>query len=998
MLATLVVTSMADAGPGSLRQAIVDANSTVAKDEIQFNVLSPNVVIRPLTKLPEITSPLQIDATTQPGYAGSPVVTLDGSLIAEQSVSGLELQTTQSRIAGLAIHSFSGNGIVVSGGSNNIIEGNYVGLDAQESPLANGLMGIRITNSANNRIGTPALGNLISGNTQAGINVAGDFSTGNRIQGNQIGTGANGESAMGNEDGVLISFGASSTIVGTDGDGIDDASERNLISGNNRFGIRISEASSNIVAGNWIGLNQPGNTSIPNGEDGVYIDTSSSMNLIGSDADGQSDDLERNVISGNVRDGIIIRDNSARNIVSGNYIGTTPDGNSPLPNTLSAVSMWQGATENLIGTQDGQYIGNLLSGNLGNGVWIGNSHSNTVSGNLVGVNAEGNAALPNMGRGVTITRGSTLNRIGTNDNGNSDASERNVVSGNRNQGILINEPGTNENVVSGNFIGTDLTGQSRVPNTSTGILISNQAARNIIGTTEQSREGTVAGNLVSGNEFYGVRFRNAATQNSLKGNFIGTDVTGQFSLQNGSGGVSTFEAAINNTIGGATEKERNIISGNSNWGIYIQANSGENLVQGNWIGLANDGTTAVGNSLGGILIEDASRNSIGGAATASNTIAYNGTTGIAIQGDLSIENSITQNSIFGHSLVGLDLGGDGPSPNDVLDLDSGPNLLQNYPVPTHLLIGSGRTFVAGEIASVPNSRIRVELFLSRDGVGVGEGREFVESTHVQTNDKGLAYWAMEIASPSPESTLTATATDMRGNTSEFSPALPASTLYALDAAADVNEAAGVLTVSVSRGETPLSQSVTFNITTSDSLQATPVQSTVVIPAGQVSTRFDIQIIDDSIVEDDVNIVIYATRLDGPGAGVWQSRIIDNDQDAWHNNYQPEDTNGDRFVSAIDALVVINFLNSEMQTNLSQRDPLSPSLFVDVNNDGTASPLDALLVINFLNRAGNGEASDSAEEYFQSLDDDMLAAEQWYWLEDLLSDRLKLRANGLRQPG
>src|SRR5690349_24511044 len=77
--ATFVVTTTADSGPGSLRQAMLDANSTPTPDEIDFNISPAGVhVITPLSPLPTITQPIHINGRTQPGYTSTPLIQLNG--------------------------------------------------------------------------------------------------------------------------------------------------------------------------------------------------------------------------------------------------------------------------------------------------------------------------------------------------------------------------------------------------------------------------------------------------------------------------------------------------------------------------------------------------------------------------------------------------------------------------------------------------------------------------------------------------------------------------------------------------------------------------------------------------------------------------------------------------------------------------------------------------------------------------------------------------------
>jgi hypothetical protein len=133
--ATFHVTTTADSGPGSLRQAILDANAADGADTIDFAIPVAPYTIRPATALPTITGALTIDGTTQPGFLATPVVEIDGSL-APPGANGLEIAAGGTTIRGLVINRFlatptgaGGSGIVVSSGTGTTIAGNFLGTD-----------------------------------------------------------------------------------------------------------------------------------------------------------------------------------------------------------------------------------------------------------------------------------------------------------------------------------------------------------------------------------------------------------------------------------------------------------------------------------------------------------------------------------------------------------------------------------------------------------------------------------------------------------------------------------------------------------------------------------------------------------------------------------------------------------------------------------------------------------------------------------------------------
>jgi hypothetical protein len=203
---TLIVTNTNDGGAGSLRQAIIDANNTAGAQMIVFNLAGSGVrTIALSSPLPQITEPIAIDGTTQPDYAGAPLIELNGS---STSGDGLHLLGGNSAVRGLIINNFSGNGIRLTTNGGNLVRGNYIGTDATaRETLPNGGSGVLIENAANNVIGGTLTSerNIISGNRFDGVGISFGGSTGNLIQGNFIGTDVTGQNALGNgEDGVDI--------------------------------------------------------------------------------------------------------------------------------------------------------------------------------------------------------------------------------------------------------------------------------------------------------------------------------------------------------------------------------------------------------------------------------------------------------------------------------------------------------------------------------------------------------------------------------------------------------------------------------------------------------------------------------------------------------------------------------------------------------------------------------------------------------------------------
>ena len=251
-------------------------------------------------------------------------------------------------------NTISGNlrsGIYVYGPSQETwIYSNYIGLDRTGSfSLGNQRFGVHLDNVSNNFIGGPELQlrNIISGNATAPIVIQGAAATNNRVQNNFVGTNAAGNAALVNANTGILIVDASSNIIGTDGDGISDAVERNVISGQGINGaIGLQNASSNIIAGNFLGTDATGSIALANRGPGISLVLGSSNNRIGTNADGVSDELESNVIAGHLNYALRVLSSNG-NKIAGNRIGTDITGTQSLPN--AGYGIWIRGQDNVIG-------------------------------------------------------------------------------------------------------------------------------------------------------------------------------------------------------------------------------------------------------------------------------------------------------------------------------------------------------------------------------------------------------------------------------------------------------------------------------------------------------------------------------------------------------------------------------------------------------------------------------------------------------------------------
>jgi titin len=373
--------------------------------------------------------------------------------------------------------------------------------------------------------------------------------------------------------------------------------------------------------------------------DGVGIHSGASDNRVG----GYGGNLSRNVISGNRQDGVNVAESgTSDNVIEGNYIGTNAAGTAALGNGLVGVGISQGASGNAVGGVVAA-ARNVISGNLLDGVSIFGfgTTANAVAGNYIGTNAAGNRALGNGGDGVFLGASASGNVIGGTTTG-----VRNVISGNRHDGVVVRDVGTTANAVAGNYIGTNATGSAALGNLLDGVEVFGGASNNVLG-------GLPAGgrNVISGNRRAGINIHDQGTDfNAVSANYIGTDARGRVSVGNGHDGVDVSSSAHGNLVGGQEVGEGNLISGNKGFGLAIFAFATGNLVEGNYIGTNAAGTAALANRLFGVDIRDsASGNVIGGTTAATrNLVSGNAGDGLDITGSNSTGN-VVEGTLKGRS-------------------------------------------------------------------------------------------------------------------------------------------------------------------------------------------------------------------------------------------------------------------------------------------------------------------------------------------------------------
>lgn len=956
-LANLLVTNVQDSGAGSFRQAILDSNASMEPDYIAFAISGQSRTIELQSSLPDITNPVLIDATTQPGFVDRPLIELSGQRLSNREY-GLVLRAGDTGVKGLVVNRFPGVGILIEGKERNRIEMSYVGTDSTGMSIdhGNGGEGIVIVDSKDNQIGSPGKGNLVSGNGKGGIVVLGRLSEKNWIVGNRIGTDIDGIKAIPNEDyGVLFVGDSGANVVGVNHE-FGTGGEGNLISGNGKGGIRLDQSHQNTVSGNTIGIDATGSVSLANQEFGVLVNNAVG-NRIGSNSDGNNDLKERNYISGNSTGGIRVFGSFFTHI-AGNWIGTSVDGLSSVPNGQDGILVDGSSANTVIGLGmskiNPQAARNVISGNKRHGVWISGGIGSRLSNNFVGIAPDGETAIPNALDGVLVSnitddRGAI---IGTDSNGESDQFEGNTISGNGRNGVWISNADYVR--VAGNILGLSADGAMEVGNKHSGIWISHGSNNTLIGTNADGLEDEVERNVISGNLFQGVAIGGTQSNNNrVAGNYIGTDKSGLHSIPNRRSGVLLNDQSYGNTLGGLTPQARNIISGNVGWGIELASNTSNNYVFGNWVGLDVSGQRILGNSSGGIQISQSDNNKLGnGTEVGANSIVGNGSVGIRIVSEVATRNSFFRNTIGNHSSIEVDLGGDGPTPNDPLDQDIGPNDLQNYPTIDFVASSSSFVQIAGDLQSTPNTDFDIDFYSEIEG---NLGRRFMGSLPVRTDANGSITWTIEYSfGLSRDSKVYASARSRLGNQSEFSP--PIITSLPLNIQPNKNsmrEGDSGLLVSIWRPVLDDSSDLVIHLSTSEPTQIT-IPAQVVIAAGKPKVDFFITCVDDAIFESGRSLEVVARTLDGEAAArSINLHLFDNDS-KWRNYAMPLDVDSDRSITALDVLAIVNYLNSEQNRDLFSAVVPTPPLYLDTAEDETVNALDVLAVVNYLNGFGNGE--------------------------------------------
>ncbi len=774
----VMVTNTTDAGPGSLRQAIVDANLNPGPDSIAFAIpttdpgYNPAIgiwTIKPLTPFPSISNDgTLVDGLSQKWASGDsnpagPEIQIDGSL-AGVYPDGIVLKSSWNQVRGLAINRFGGNAIKILGPgiSANLIVNCYLGVSPDaKSKAGNGESGVWVYESSWNAIGWPdtTLGNIIGGNGMAGVTFAGSSTQFNLVSVNCIGTDTTHTRDLGNDsDGIFFFDGASDNAV----TGFDFP-HHVVIRNNKGAGIRVSGSATGrnfLGAGSITHNDRPGILLEDNGNanmpaptvteaDAVHVAGMAEPNamvLLYRDPEDEGEEYFATTYSdwyGNF---------SWSGSVQGPYV-TAVAVDTMAGTSINNTSMFS-APFSLTGVYVVRTTADSGNGSLRLAITCINTHKgpDTIRFAIPPIDPGYNSLtgtwtitprspLQYVSDGPLVIDGfSQSTSLGYDANPLGPEIELDGSLAGPYMGISIAASGVDVlgmainrferdgivyvsadgGHVAGCYIGTDPTGSTAAANTN-GVTLHDQTRHVVIGA-----DGPLyPGNLISGN-YNGIFIRDSSSNNAVRGNIIGLDRTGSVKLGNNFTAISVMASPDNTILG-------NLVGGNRD-GIMIYGQARRNRVEGNWIGCDTLGTTDLGQAFTGISILNSEQNTI-----RANNVAFSGTVGILVDGSPSLHNSITRNRIWSNKGLGI-------------DNTNGGNA--EYAVPS--ILSKTGLLVSGKTAALDS----VELFAD-DGT---QGAVFLGATKADAGGN----WTVSLVSAPPFSHLTATARDKDGNTSEFS--------------------------------------------------------------------------------------------------------------------------------------------------------------------------------------------------------------------------------------
>ena len=775
--ASFLVTTIADSGPGSLRQAILDANTQAGPDQITFNI-GAGSVIKLASHLPAITDRVSIigkSGTTKIGIDGTSAIGGDGI----NNGSGLLLfgpASDHSIITGLAIYGFDIAGIETLNSSSNDIISNYLGLTTTALSVSKQTVhGILVSGGTSNNIGGQGA-NAIGGN-DIGIRITGG-AVSTLLANNTIGYSPLGGYATTrpNDTGILVEN-ASATRI-----------DFNKISHNLTFGIKLTaSAYGTNITRNTIGASGSGLDTFNAQDWGIFIDRAQNTTIGGGTYQTQGRTGNGNLITGNTSGGIWIQVGrlDSYNQIIGNIVGGSNTSESKTGNGGPGILVTRPQTAE-VSPASLQISWNLISANSGAGIelrGVGSKHSCTIYNNRIGADFSGVKPLGN-GYGI-IVDGTDNVALGI-----SDRAGKNTIVASALEGILIKNS-NNVTLVANNIgLAVNASNLASMGNGSHGIHVVDSGSVDITGGNFVAYNGG-NGIFLDGGD---VALRKLLPDVSIRGNFIGTN--GKTALANTDAGIR-----ISNLPAGSHARiaDGNIIDGGLATGIEIERSDDVeiigNIVSSRYTALeiaASDGTIVLDNQFQSedaetVRIERDSSSitfgyeSRGNIVTNSSGIALlirdghdnaivgnqfeSATSAVSI---LAGENNFLSGNRFTVPDDGLfiDLNGDGRTPNDPIDADSGPNTLLNSPLLASAALRGGQTLLRGEYRGLANVDVRIEWYV---------GGELLAEQIVHTDENGVAKLTLNLDQEVVSGSRIHASATVESNTSEFSQGITATT-------------------------------------------------------------------------------------------------------------------------------------------------------------------------------------------------------------------------------
>ncbi|WP_189688244.1 cadherin domain-containing protein, partial [Pseudorhodoferax aquiterrae] len=790
-ISTLLASKGAD-GFISLREALIAINNTPAGSLatlVNFGIFGTGVhTITLSSELPDILRPVVINGTTDDSFAANssrPAIVLQGNG-SGSSWNGLDFGTGSggSTVRGLVIRGFDAGIRLQAGSSGNTIAGNYLGplqADGSYTSAASAQVtwGV-LVESANNTIGgtTAADRNVIAGAQATGANIGLQLATatGNRIVGNYLGTNAGGTPLGLGGEGVYIRSGASNNQVGGTG-----AGEGNLIAGSGLSGVSVftGAGTGNAILGNSIHSN---------GSLGINLDAAGVTANDTGDADTGANNLQNFPVL------TLARTNGAGSFEISGTINSTA-------NTYIRIELFASTANDGSGYGEGQtYLGfvNVLTNGSGNASFSTTISATVAAGAFISATATRSVAgygsfsdTSEFAKSIVAVSSTqavlVVDTAADSVDGDTTSISTLLASKGADGFISLREAllainntpaGSLPTLVNFGISGTGvhtITLGSALPTISRPVVIN--ATTDDSFAANGNRPAIVLQGNGSGSTWFGLEFQsgsggstvrglvirgfNAAIYlragsdgNTIVGNYIGAlqadgTYTSATSAQT-TWGVEVESA--NNTIGGTTAADRNVISGmlNAGAGVSLETTGATgNRVIGNYLGTNASGTPLGVGAEGVITRVGAFNNMIGGtAAGEGNLIAGSALRGVWVTPSSGAGNAILGNSIYSNASLGIDLGNAGVTANDTGDADTGPNNLQNFPVLTLARTnGAGNFEISGTINSTANTYLRIELFANtaNDPTGYGEGQTYLGFVNVLTDGSGNASFSTTLS-------------------------------------------------------------------------------------------------------------------------------------------------------------------------------------------------------------------------------------------------------------